>query len=193
MKLTRVAFAFVLSLAVLPARATPEPEDWTAFGHLLTLMHAVVRAGAQSYPEQAVAELLSGRNPEANGALAGLFAGATAEMPEPYRERLAAIGRDLAGYAAKHPVVGAADRLATERSLQARKELTAMGLRYHDERDFLDAVRRNDRLAVELYIAGRGVNLGARTWTGRSALDIARDDGNRELAELLARNLPSAR
>ena len=38
--------------------------------------------------------------------------------------------------------------LSTERSLQARKDLTAMGLRYHDPKDFLEAVKRDDELAV---------------------------------------------
>jgi ankyrin repeat protein len=54
-------------------------------------------------------------------------------------------------------------------------------------------VKRNDQLASELFIASRGVNLDARTWSGRSALDIARDNGNTKLAELLSRSLPSAR
>jgi hypothetical protein len=68
-----------------------------------------------------------------------------------------------------------------------------MGLHYYDEGQFLDAVKRNDQLAAELFIAGRGVNLDARTWTGRSALDIARDNGNTKLAELISRSLPSVR
>jgi len=71
--------------------------------------------------------------------------------------------------------------------------LTAMGLRYYDEAQYLDAVKRNDQLAVELFIAARGVNLGAHTWTGRSALDIARENGNTQLAELISRSLPAAR
>ena len=54
-------------------------------------------------------------------------------------------------------------------------------------------MKRNDALAVELFIAGRGVNLEAKTWTGRSALDIARENGNTQLAELLSRSLPARR
>lgn len=68
-----------------------------------------------------------------------------------------------------------------------------MGLRYYDEGQFLDAAKRNDALAVELFIAGRGVNVGAKTWDGRTALDIAKANGNAQLADLLARNLPPAR
>jgi hypothetical protein len=68
-----------------------------------------------------------------------------------------------------------------------------MGLRYYDEGEFLDAVKRNDQLAVELFIAGRGVNLNAHTWNGRNAVDIARANGNTQLADLLARSLPAAR
>jgi hypothetical protein len=68
-----------------------------------------------------------------------------------------------------------------------------MGLRYYDEGQFLDAVKRNDQLATELFIAARGVNLDARTWSGRNAVDIARDNGNTQLADRLSRSLPAKR
>ena len=44
-----------------------------------------------------------------------------------------------------------------------------------------------------LFIAGRGVNLGAKDEQGRTALDIAHQRGNTQLAQLLARSLPAAR
>jgi ankyrin repeat protein len=160
---------------------------------MLTLIQQFVRIGAQPNPDQSLADLLSGRNLEANQAMASLFAGATAEMPEEYRARIASIGRDIASYAMKNPVSSTAERISIDRSLQARKDLNAMGLRYYDESQFLDAVKRNDQLAVELFVAGRGVNLDARTWNGRSALDIARDNGNTQLADLLSRSLPAKR
>jgi hypothetical protein len=78
-------------------------------------------------------------------------------------------------------------------ALQARKDLTAMGLRYYDAKEFLEAVKRDDALAVELFIAGRGVNLASRDEQGRSALEIARQRGNTQLVELLTRNLRAAR
>jgi hypothetical protein len=65
-----------------------------------------------------------------------------------------------------------------------------MGLKYHDSSEFLDAVKRNDALAVELFIAGKGVNLGATDWRGRNAAEIARANGNERLATLLSRGLP---
>jgi hypothetical protein len=193
MKSIRAVFLFTLLASSISVRAAEDAPDWTAFGHVLTLLQTVVRIGAQPYPDQALADLLSGRNGEANRAIAGLFEGATAEMPPAYRDQMASIGRDLAGYVARHPVAAAAEAISTDRSLQARKDLNAMGLRYYDEGQFLDAVKRNDRLAAELFIAARGVNLDARTWTGRSALDIARDNGNTQLAELLSRSLPAKR
>jgi len=194
MKLTRTLFIVSMLAAAVPARAASNDDpDWTAFGHMLTLMQTFVRIGAQPNPDQALADLLAGRNPEANQAIASLFAGATAEMPEEYRGRVASIGRDIASYALNNPVSSAAQTISIDRSLQARKDLTAMGLRYYDEGQFLDAVKRNDRLAVELYIASRGVNLGARAWSGRTAVDIARDNGNSQLADLLSRNLPATR
>ena len=194
MKPIRTLLTVSMFALALPAQAAANDDpDWTAFGHMLTLVQQFVRIGAQPNPDQAMADLLAGRNLEANQAIASLFAGATAEMPEEYRARVASIGRDIASYALKNPVSTVADRMSVDRSLQARKDLTQMGLRYYDEGQFLDAVKRNDQLAVELYIAGRGVNLGARTWNGRNAVDIARDNGNSQLAELLSRSLPATR
>jgi hypothetical protein len=190
----RILFLAALLASTVPARAAataPEDVEWSAFGHVLTLVETVVRAGMQPNPDAAMAEVLSGHNPRVNGALAGLFAEATAELPSEYRDRVASLGRELAGYAATHPTAPAAP--SADRALQARKDLNAMGLRYFDEGDFLDAAKRNDALAVELFIAGRGVNLGAKTWDGRSALDIARANGNTQLAELLSRSLPPTR
>jgi hypothetical protein len=115
-------------------------------------------------------------------------------MPPEYRSRVASIGQDIAALARKQaaaaPTIG---RPSADRALQARKDLTAMGLKYHDPKDFLDAVRRDDALAVELFIEGRGVNVGARDAQGKSALDIAQARGNRPMADLLARSLPAAR
>jgi len=194
MKPIRTLFIVSMLAAALPARAAATDDtDWTAFGNMLTLVQAFVRIGMQPNPDQAMAELLAGRNLEANQAIASLFVGATAEMPEEYRARVASIGRDIAGYALQNPVSSTAARISTDRSLQARKDLTAMGLRYYDHGQFLDAVKRNDELATELFIAARGVDLGERAWSGRTALDIARDNGNTRLAELIARNLPATR
>ena len=194
MKPIRTLFIVSMLSAALPAAAaSTDDPDWAAFGNMLTLVQQFVRIGGQPNPDQAMADLLAGRNPEANQAIASLFAGATAEMPEEYRARVASIGRDIASYALKNPVSSVADRVSVDRSLQARKDLTAMGLHYYDEGQFLDAVKRNDQLAVELFIAGRGVNLGAHTWSGRNAVDIARDNGNTQLADLLSRSLPATR
>lgn len=190
----RILLLAALLASTVPARAAataPEDVEWSAFGHVLTLVETVVRAGMQPNPDAAMAEVLSGHNPRVNGALAGLFAEATAELPAEYRDRVASLGREIAGYAATRPAAPVAP--SADRALQARKDLNAMGLRYFDEGDFLDAAKRNDALAVELFVAGRGVNLGARTWDGRTALDIARANGNTQLAELLSRNLPPAR
>src|SRR4029077_10282144 len=118
---------------------------------------------------------------------------ATAEMPAQYRDRVAAMGRDMAALALRNPVSSTADTGSVQRSLQARKDLTAMGLRYYDHSEFLDAVKRNDELATELYIAAKGVDLNGRAWSGRTAFDIARDNGNTRLADLIARSLPAKR
>jgi hypothetical protein len=183
----RIALILLVLAAPLSARAA---ED-EAFGHALTLVETLVRLGIQPNPEQGIADVLAGRNEKANRALSGLLEGASSEVPPEYRDRVASLGRDLAAYVAKHPASAALiDSVDTQRSLQARKDLNAMGLRYFDEKQFLEAVGRNDALAVELFIAGRGVNLASRDERGRNASEIARANGNAQLAELLSRTRP---
>ena len=44
-------------------------------------------------------------------------------------------------------------------AIEARKELTAMGLQYFDQSQYIAAISRGDKLAIELFIAGGGVNV----------------------------------
>ncbi|HWI37828.1 MAG TPA: hypothetical protein VNU64_15335 [Burkholderiales bacterium] len=192
MQLIRAALITALIAGSASARAADPKydEDWTAFGNVLTLVQQMIRIGNHPYPDQAMADLLAGRNYEANQAIASLFAGATAEMPPEYRDKLASMGRDLATMAIR-PVPGAVNAISADRSLQARKDLTAMGLKYYDQEQFYDAAKRGDLLATELFIAGKGVDPSARAWSGRTALDMARDNGHTQVADLIARSLPS--
>lgn len=196
MQLIRAALVVSLVAGSASARAADPKydEDWSAFGHVLTLVQQAIRIGAHPYPDQAMNDLLSGRNHEANQAFASLFAGATAELPQEHRDRIAAMGRDLANFALRtNPAPVAARAIAADRSLQARKDLTAMGLKYYDQDQFFDAAKRGDLLATELFIAAQGVDLNGRAWSGRSALDMARDNGHAQVAELISRSLPAAR
>lgn len=52
------------------------------------------------------------------------------------------------------PVVGA----STASMLEARTQLTAMGLQYFSQEQFIAAIDRGDQLAVKLFIAGGGVS-----------------------------------
>ena len=199
MKAITTTVLALLVAAATPARAAKSSdENWPALDHALTLVHLFVNISAQSADPlnglRAVDDILAGRNDEANRAIAGLFGEATADMPAEHRGKVAAIGRDLVAIARKDLWrTGPSRPLAADDALRARKDLTAMGLSYHSPQQFLDAVKRDDALAVELYIAGRGVNLASRDAAGRSALDIARGNGNAPLTELLSRNLPAAR
>ena len=178
--------------ATAPApAATQDEEGWKAFGHALTLTQILMRTAQADDPDKAIDDVLAGRSTEANRAIAGLLEEATADMPSEYRSRVASIGQDVASMARKQ--IGKPVTASPDRALQARKDLTAMGLKYHDPNEFLAAVERDDALAVELFIEGRGVNLGSKDAKGRTALDIARAKGNQPMAQLLARNLPAAR
>jgi hypothetical protein len=203
MRMIRTLLIATLLAPTLSLAATD--EEAPGLGHVLTLVQVFVRLAAQSSDPvagiKAMDDVLAGRNLEANQAAAGLFGEMTAGMPAGHRAKMASIAGDVLGLARRDlgPMRGQvrgsapAQAFSTDASLQARKDLTAMGLRYFDAKDYLEAVKRDDALAVELFIAGRGVNLGSRDADGRGATEIARANGNPGLADLLARNLPAAR
>jgi hypothetical protein len=198
MKSIRVLCVFALATLTAPALAAGEDEEWSGLGHALTLVQTFVRIAAQSddpaASQKAIDDVLAGRNREANRAFSGLLNEITAGMPGESRDKMASIGQDLAALARKEAArPPAAPGVNVDAALQARKDLTAMGLRYYDAEQFRDAVRRDDALAVELYVAGQGVNVQSRGADGRSALEIARGNGNERLAALLSRNLPAKR
>jgi len=187
-------FLFVLAAALASPVAHAEEQD-NAFGHFLTLVQTFTSIAAQSAtPERDVADVLAGRNEQANRAASGLLQEITAEIPPAQRSQMSAIGADLLSIARRSATPFSAPTPATANDpIQARKDLTAMGLKYYDAGDFLDAVKRDDSVAAELFIAGKGVNLGATDWRGRNAAEIARANGNQRLAGLLSRSLPATR
>jgi len=195
MRMIRTLLLATLLAPTLSFAATD--DDAPGMGHALTLVQVFVRLAAQSSDPvaglRAMDDVLAGRNMEANQAALGLFGEMTAGMPAEHRAKMASIAGDVLGLARHDLGKTPAQTFSTDTSLQARKDLTAMGLRYFDAKDYLEAVKRDDALAVELFIAGRGVNLGSRDADGRGAADIARANGNARLADLLARNLPAAR
>jgi hypothetical protein len=195
MKLFRVLLAAALLFPLVPVSAAE--EEAPGFGHMLSLVQVFVRLAAQSDDPvaglRAMDDVLAGRNMEANQAAFGLFNEMTAGMPAEHKAKVASIAGDVLGLARRD--LGKAPRqgVSSDSSLQARKDLNAMGLRYFDAKDYLEAVKRDDELAVELFVAGRGVNLGSRDADGRGAVEIARSNGNARLADLLSRNLHAAR
>jgi hypothetical protein len=197
MKAIRTLLVAALLIPVLPAQAAEEPSD-SSLGNILTLVHMFVRIAAESDSSQvslrAIDEVLAGRNAAANEAVAGLLNEALADVSPQNRATIAAIGRDLVGMARKNLFgVNPGQTVFPDRSAEARKELTAMGLTYHDSKQFLGAVKRNDVLAAELFIAGRGVDLSATDFWGRDAVDFARGNNNEQLAQLILRSRPAAR
>jgi len=193
MKVLRALLILSLIVPALPASAAAASEEdgWLSFGHALSLVQVLV--GLAGNPEQAQKgfdDVLAGRNTEANRALAGMLEEMTSDMPAEYKDKVASIGRDLGALARKQMANPGTGTTSGTDALQARKDLTAMGLRYHDAKDFLEAVKRDDLLAVELFISGRGVNLSSRDGDGRTAADIARANGNARMTQMLARNLP---
>lgn len=163
--LTVVVSALFLA-CTSPARAGDDADDWKLIGGILALVQQVVHLAATS-PDPAAAQrgveaILSGSNEQANRIAAGVLDEVLQDVPADQRNTFVAIGRDLLTLARREQARAAAQPPAAaepsrDDALQARKELHAMGLKYWDEQQFLEAVRRGDRLAVDLFLTAKGL------------------------------------
>ena len=157
----------LLALGAFPAQASEDEEDWKMIGGMLALVQQVVHLAANS-PDPSAAQkhvdgMLAGESAQANRLAAGVLDEVLQDVPAEQRGVFVAIGRDLLTLArreqararAAEPVVAA--EFSRQAALQARKELHAMGLRYWDEQQFDEAVKRGDRIAVDLYVAAEGL------------------------------------
>ena len=160
----------VLTVAALlgapAAHAADDADDWKLIGGILALVQQVVHQAATSADpaaaQKSVDVILSGGNEQANRIAAGVADEMLQDMPAAQRGVVVALGRDLLTLARRDQARAAAQPQAAaepsrDDALQARKELHAMGLRYWDEQQFLEAVRRADRIAVDLFLAARGL------------------------------------
>jgi hypothetical protein len=148
------------------AHAADDAEDWKLIGGILSLVQQLVHQAATS-PDPAAAQkgveaIFSGGNEQANRVAAGVLEEVLQDVPAEQRGTFVAIGRDLLTLARRDQARAAAQPQSVEEpgrddALRARKELHAMGLRYWDEQQFLEAVRRGDRIAVDLFLAARGL------------------------------------
>ena len=162
----RFLFVPLLAALVLPAvpvQASEDAEDWRLFGNVLALVQQFVRVSAAApdaeSAQKGVDAVLAGKNAEANRAAADVLSEVLRELPAEQRGTFTAIARDVLTIARREQLRAPVERDRDE-ALRARKELHAMGLRYWDEQQYQDAVKRGDRIAVELFVAGRGLPAG---------------------------------
>jgi len=186
-----VTVAAGIGAANAQGTGAPSAADWATFGRFLSLIQIFVQtacppgSAAQNCDpnaaQKAFDDIANGRNPEANALMLDIFAG----VPAPEREKMLAIGRTMAAMSRKQ-VAAEAPLRGESGAIQARKDLTAIGLSYYDRSQFLDAVKRKDAIAVQLFLAGRGVDPNAKDAFGDTALDLARRGGDPEIIALLS-------
>ena len=163
MRRTRIAVGLIAAFSITAAARADEAADRATIARVLALVAPIVHAAATSPDPRAAQKeidaMFEGRNEEANRIAAQLFNGMLSDFPPESRPALRSIGLDILVLArreqARMKALPPAD--ATERAVQARKELHAMGLRYWDEQQYEDAVRRGDAIAVELFLTARGI------------------------------------
>jgi len=105
MKTLQALLLAAVLAAPLSARAADDEDKF--FRHMLTLVQTFTSIAAQSAsPERDIADVFSGKNPQANQAASGLLQEITADMSPQARTQFSAIGADLLSIARR----GATDR-----------------------------------------------------------------------------------
>ena len=163
MRSIHAVFGFVVAISSISVAHADDAADRAMLARVLALVAPIVHAAATSPNPRAaqdeINEMFSGRHAEVNRIAAELFNTMLSDFPAESRPAMRSIGRDLLILAqreqARMKALPSAD--AAERAIRARKELHAMGLRYWDEQQYEDAVRRGDSIAVELFQAARGL------------------------------------
>lgn len=79
----------------------------------------------------------------------------------------------------------ALNALVQSPELEARKQLTAMGLQYFDQLQFVSAIQRGDQLAVALFVSGQGISKDLMV-DGTTPLAHAQARGHAEIIRLLS-------
>ena len=153
---------YLLAMISCSARAgVDDAEDRALLSGVLALVQPIVHLAAHSPDPQAARKaidaMLAGRSDEANRIAAGVFDGMLSDAAPEHRSALRAIGRDLLVLARREHGRAALPQTETAYAIEARKALYSMGLRYWDEQQYQDAVRRGDTIAIELYLAARGL------------------------------------
>lgn len=161
-------FAVLVLLPLSASAATEDAEDWKLIGGILALVQQIVHAAAHSADPQAaqkgVDAILGGENAQANRIASGVMEDVMQDVPPSQRDSFVSIGRDLLVLARREQARApdpAAGQSSLESALRARRELHAMGLRYWDEQQFSEALKRGDRIAVDLFLAAQGLPAAA--------------------------------
>lgn len=148
-----------------PASASEDADDRKMIGGILALVQQVVHLAVNSpdpnAAQKGIDAILSGENAQANRIASGVLEEVLQDLPAEQRGAFVAIGRDLLTLARRERARAASEPAGERRTqadpVQARKDLQAMGLKYWDEQQFLEAARRGDRIAVDLFLAARGL------------------------------------
>lgn len=78
---------------------------------------------------------------------------------------------------------------AQQLKIDARKNLSAMGMTYHSQEQFLAAIRRKDDVAVQLFLDGEGIDINQKDGSGKAPLETATQLGATEIVRVIQSKL----
>jgi len=120
-----------------------------------------------------------------------LFSG---EVTRPDEEKVKALALSSPPPAAAAPAVKAVEvstATTTEKpssaaqALDARRQLTGLGLTYYSLEQFHEAIKRKDAIAVELFLKAKSVDLSATNNKGETTIHLAKRVNDPEIIRMI--------
>lgn len=162
-------------------------------GSLMSGIKSVARGNDADYTKKLFDAMLQEVRAKIPGVLVELQELSSGEVTRPDEEKVKALALSSPPPAAvaAPATKAAAVEAATERpssaaqALDARRQLTGLGLTYYSLEQFHDAIKRKDVIAVDLFLKAKSVDLSATNNKGETTIHLAKRVNDPEIIRMI--------
>lgn len=162
-------------------------------GSLMSGIKSVARGNDADYTKKLFDAMLQEVRVKIPGVLVELQELSSGEVTRPDEEKVKALALSTSS-PPPAAVPAAATTTTTERpsstaqALDARRQLTGLGLTYYSLEQFHDAIKRKDAIAVDLFLKAKSVDLSATNNKGETTIHLAKRVNDPEIIRMIEQN-----
>jgi len=163
-------------------------------GSLMSGIKNVARGNDVDYTKKLFDAMLQEVRVKIPGVLVELQELSSGEVTRPDEEKVKALALSSPPPAAPPAVAKAVEVSAattterpssTAQALDARRQLTGLGLTYYSLEQFHDAIKRKDAIAVDLFLKAKSVDLSATSNKGETTIHLAKRVNDPEIIRMI--------